>query len=172
MAKRSFSTAGNAWAAIADTAALTANQYMGLAGGSATQMGWVSEIYLGGHAAASTIANALFARSSTLGTGAKNALATPFTDGGLNNSISALSTPFATFSSYATTQSQRAATTTDARLNLSLNAFGGIVRWVAYPGEEWWIVGNAVDQETTLSLTTADSGATANLGAHIIYEAF
>jgi hypothetical protein len=168
MAKRSFSTAGSAFVAVAD--GLLTAPYMGIIPGGASQLVNVLEISLSGQAAASTLANALFARSSTKAA-TPTAIASPFTDGLLNNAGTGLSTAVVTFST-ASTQSTRTSTTTDARLNLSLNGFGGIYRWVAAPGEEWVILGNANPSESTLSLTNANSGVNCSLGAHIVYEPF
>lgn len=168
MAKRAFSTAGSAFIAVAD--GLLSAPYMGVLPGSATQVVNISEVYVAGQQSNATIVNALLARSSTKSV-TQTALASPFSDGPLNSATAALAAPVKTFST-ASTQATRSAATTDGRLNLSLNGFGGIVRWVAYPGEEWVMIGTTDPVELTLSLTTANSGANSNLGAHIIYEPF
>ncbi len=173
MAKRSFSNAGTAWAAIADTTALTANQYMDMVGGAATQLVNIMEVYIGGQAAASTISNFLLARESSIGTGGLSAVATPFADGPLGNLTTALGTTVPVAHSYVTLQPQRSAVVTLGRLNLSCNTFGGIVKWTAAPGEEWQILGSiATSVSTCLSCTTASGGQTGIAGAHMIYEPF
>jgi hypothetical protein len=94
-------------------------------------------------------------------------LVTPFADGPINSINSAT---FAGTYTAATTVPQRSAVVTLGRLNISLNGFGGIYRWVAAPGEEWGIYGTAASNDSGFSLTTAGSGATCALGVHIIYE--
>lgn len=173
MSKRSFSTAGNTWTAVADTVAATANQYMDIVGGAATQLVNIMEVYIGGQATASTVSNFLLARESSVGTGGLSAVATPFADGPLGNLTTALATTVPVAHSYVTLQPQRAATVTLGRLNLSLNTFGGIVKWTAAPGEEWQILGSiATGVSTMLSCSSANSGANGVAGAHIIYEPF
>jgi len=56
-------------------------------------------------------------------------------------------------------------------LNLSFNAFGGIVRWVAAPEEVIDIVGNTASLGE-VSLSAFTGGTTGLLGAHMIYESF
>lgn len=170
MAKRVFSCAGATFTAVADTTTIGNQSFMNFKGGSSTQMASIIEISVSGQASASTIANALFARNSTAGSGTTTALASPFADGLFNNSGSALSTAFVTQTQFGTTNPSRSAVTTDARLNLSLNGFGGIYRWVAAPGEEWWIVGTGNSVESSFSLTTASGGVNCALGVHIVYE--
>jgi hypothetical protein len=166
MAKRVFSCSSNSFTAIADTTNLTSGTSMSIQAGSSTTQLNVLEISISGQASASTLANGLFARNSTAGV-TLTGLATPFSDGPMygNSSGSAAGTYSA-----ATTSPQRSAATTAARLNLSLNGFGGIYRWVAAPGEEWNIYGVANAFDSGFSLTTAGSGATCALGVHIVYE--
>lgn len=173
MAKRSFSAMTYTPTATADTTALANTTYQALRGGNATQTLNVIEIYIGGQASASSINLMNFARTSTVGT-TPTALAAPNSDGPLNGATQALATTPVSFVA-ASTGPQRSAVTTDARLNLSLNTFGGIVRWVAAPGEEWGIVGNTASSATVggESVLSAFTGGSAGLmGSHIIYEPF
>ena len=55
-----------------------------------------------------------------------------------------------------------------AKLNLAFNAFGGVVRWVAAPGEEWWMIGTGANVATTLSNNTGST--TGTVSSHINYE--
>ena len=64
----------------------------------------------------------------------------------------------------------RSTAATNSRLNLSVNAFGGIVRWVAYPGEEWGILGTA--QFAGSMLSAFNSGTPGAIGSHLVYEVF
>ena len=54
-------------------------------------------------------------------------------------------------------------------LHLSFNAYGGIVRWVARPGEEPSVVGNTASLgEASLSAFTG--GTTGQISSHVLYE--
>lgn len=168
MAKRVFAAPSQSYTAQAD-GTLTTLTYMGLAAGSSTQIINVIEIYMGGLDTSSTIAKMVWARSSTLAS-IPTALALPNSDGPMHGATAALAAapvPFVT----AGTGPGRSPAATIARLNLAFNSFGGIVRWVAAPGEEWTIVGQATNtSETTLSNFTG--GSTCQFAGSIIYEPF
>jgi hypothetical protein len=168
MAKRSFSCSSNSFPAVADTTGFTTGQFMGVQAGSATTALNVLEISVSGQASASTLGNFLFARNSTAGA-TLGALASPFSDGALYGVLSS-SAQGGTYSNATGTEPQRGATTTYSRLNMSINGFGGIYRWVAAPGEEWNIYGTAAGADSCFSNTSAGSGATCAAGVHIIYE--
>jgi len=169
MAKRSFSAATYTPTATADTTNLANATYQAIGASGATAGLNVIEIYIGGQASASSINIQQFARDSTLG-GTLTALAAPNSDGPFDTRTAALAAVPLTFIS-AGTNPQRSAATTAARLTLSLNAFGGIVRWVAAPGEEWGITGVTVNvSESSLSCYTG--GSAGLIGSHIIYEPF
>ena len=70
-------------------------------------------------------------------------------------------------STAATTKPQRSATL--HLLHLSFNAYGGIVRWVARPGEEISIVGNTASLGEA-SLSCLNAGTPGAMSAHILYE--
>jgi hypothetical protein len=144
---------------------MTGSGYMGLMGGSGTQKLTLFEVFMGGAAGSSAPMLMTLARDSTvnitptaLGTGQKNASFDP--------STAALALPPVAFVT-AATQPQRSATL--GLLATPFNAFGGIVRWLAAPGEEVGILGNTASLgEVSLSAYT---GGTAGLmGSHIIYE--
>ena len=67
-----------------------------------------------------------------------------------------------------TTDPQRSATLGHV-LNLSFNAFGGIVRWLAAPGEEIAMIGLAADTGS-VALSAFTGGTPGALGSHIIFE--
>jgi hypothetical protein len=170
MAKYSFQVATQTFSANAD-GALTTGTFMSLTPGSATQIVNVIEIYMGGQSSSSTLNFMLFARSTTLATGAAAALTGANSAGPLHGATAALALPVAAAVSYATTQPTRGSSAALARLNLTFNGFGGIVRWVAAPGEEWTMVGTAVNvSESHLSAFTGSGGGL--IGAHIVYEPF
>lgn len=168
MAKRIFAAQSYTPTATADTATTLANgTYQAIGASGATAGLQVSEIYIGGQASASSINLGVFARDHVLGA-TLTALAAPNSDGPMSTLTAALAAPPLTFVA-ATTPPQRSILTTAARLNLSMNAFGGIVRWVAYPGEEWAIVGVTVDvSESSLSCYTG--GSAGLVGSHLVYE--
>jgi hypothetical protein len=169
MAKRSFANPSWTTAATANGSTLTASSYQAIGASTASTGLLVSEIYIGGQATSSMVQVLVFARDSTLGA-TLTTLADPVHDGPMNSLTAAAQVGSLTFIA-ATTNPTRTVTTTSSVLNLSMNAFGGIVRWVAYPGEEWGIIGvTASISESSLSGTT---GTAAGLvGSHIIYEAY
>lgn len=170
MAKRSFAvTNWTSGAGVADNSALTTLQYMSLAA-PASQLIQVAEIYIGGLAGTTAPQNMEFRRTLTAGTGAASALAAPNSDGPLNTFAAAVTTVPVAAVNYATTQPVPSNTVTQARLNLTFNAFGGIVRWAAIAGYEWWMIGAGANQDSTLSNNTGSTSA--SVSSHILYEMF
>lgn len=169
MAKRIFQAATFTPTATADNSALANGTYMAIGAGSATQLLNVLEIYEGGQATSSAVNIMQFARDLVLAA-TPTALTTPNGDGPLNGATAALAAPPITCVA-ATTGPSRSNTGATAKLNLTFNAFGGIVRWLAAPGEEWVIIGQTVSiSESSLSAFTG--GSVGLMGAHIIYEPF
>lgn len=167
MAKRSFSVFTWTPTATADTTVLATSTFMALGAANATQLLKVIEIYEGGLAGASNINTMQFARDSTLGAGLTALVASAGSDGPMSTFSAALAAVPLSFVA-GSTLPQRSSVTTAARLQLAFNSFGGIVRWVAAPGEEWDIYGVAVNlSETSLSNVTSTAGA---MASHIIYE--
>ena len=166
MAKRSFKVSTFTPVAVADTAAFTDAGYMGLMGGSATQRINISEIYMGGQAVASAPSLMLFSRDSTV-QATPTALSTGNSDAALDPASAALAAvPIAFVAS--TTKPQRSATL--GLLNLSYNAFGGIVRWVAPWEGEISLLGNTAALLGEVSLSAYTGGTPGLTGAHILYE--
>lgn len=169
MAKRSISHKTITPTATADTVDLVDSTYpFALQGGGATQRTNILEVYLGGQAGASSPTFMVLARDSQVATGALTA-DTTLNDAALDAHTAALSAAVKAFNKAATLKPRR--DTAAMLLNLSFNAFGGIVRWVAAPGEEISMYGNAASiGETSLSAFTG--GTAGLLGAHMIYETF
>lgn len=165
MAKRSFKSATWTPTAVADTANFTDNGYMGLMGGSTTQKLNVIEVYMGGQAGASSPSIMILSRDSTVQI-TPTALTTGQSDAPLDPSTAALAAVPISFTA-STTKPQRSATL--GLLNLSFNAFGGIVRWVAAPGEEIGVLGNTASLGE-ISLSAYTGGTPGLMGAHIVYE--
>lgn len=161
-----WSALKNNWTpvAVADTTAFTDNGYMALQGGSSTQRTNVLEVYMGGLAGASAPAQMLLARDSTVGaTGLSGVLVSA-----LDPATAALAAPPVGLSA-STTKPQRSSTL--QLLALAFNAFGGVVRWVAAPGQEIGMLGNAASFGE-ISLSHASSGTPGLMSSHIIFEPF
>lgn len=169
MAKRSFGNINWTPTATADATAHANATYQALKGGSTTQRLEVVEVSLEGMGGASTPTFTMLARASTLGI-TPTALAAPAFDGPLDPATAPLAAPPVSYTA-AATGPLRSNATTIARLNLGLNAFGGIYRWVSAPREEFVIFGNAVnDGEAILSAFTG--GTPGALNSHIVYEPY
>lgn len=166
MAKRSISVSTFTPTATADTMNLVDDTWFAsLQGGTATQFLETSEIMLEGQAGASAPTFMVFGRSSTIA--GTLVAGTELREGPFHHATADLAAP-PVFGRSATTQPQRSAT--DGHLlNLSINAFGGIVRWLAAPGEELSTFGSTgVLAEFNLSAFTG--GTPGALGGHWVYE--
>lgn len=147
--------------AVADTTNFTDAGHHSFQGGSSTQVNKIQEVYMGGQAGASSPCIMLVARDSTVGAtlnGGRFAALDPAT--------AALAAPPSTFTT-STTKPQRSSTL--SLLNLSFNAFGGIVRWVAAPFEEIGMLGNAASFGE-ISLSAYTGGTPGLMGSHFIVE--
>lgn len=152
--------------AVANTANMTDGGHQtiqgGVAGGTAAgQRSECLEIFIGGQATASAPCYMLFGRTSTVGA--------TLTDAGLvpidANAVVIANPPVHYQTS--TTKPQRSATT-GRLLNLSLNAFGGIVRWYRGPDQRLTMMGTSTLGEFSLNAFTGSTvGA---MGTHIIIE--
>lgn len=132
-------------------------------GASAIQQAKFYEFYQGGLAATSAPTIMVVARDSTL---AATLGASISTDAPMDGSSVALGTPLLVGNVW-TTKPQRSATL--HLLNLAYNAFGGIVRWVAAPGEEVVIIGNAVNTGE-ISWSAFTGGTPGLMSCHTVYE--
>jgi hypothetical protein len=167
MTMRSFQFATYTPTAVADTVTYTSSTYQGIGASAATTGVIVREVMVSGQATSSSVAIAQFARDHIVGA-SLTALAAPASDGPLGSLGPTAQSGSLSFVA-ATTNPQRSAVTTSARLNLAINAFGGLVRWNAAPGQEWKIAGISVDiSESSLSYYTGSG--TGVVGSHIIYE--
>lgn len=167
MAKRSMQMTSFTPTATAGAANLVDGTYMGvIQGGSGTQKINIIEVMETGQAGASSPTINLLARDSTV---AVTAAANTNTDVALDTATAALAAPPVTGNGFSGTKPQRSSSL--ILLNLAFNAFGGLMRWVAAPGEEISQVGASANTgETSFSAFT---GGTAGLmGSHVIYEPF
>lgn len=165
MARWASSVPSYTTTAIADTSAITSGSFHALQGGVAGQRTNVLEVSVGGQATASAVQILLFARTSTVGAGTLAGARTA----ALDPATAALTNPVVSYNTVVTTPPQRAATL--SLLNMSFNAFGGGMRWVAAPGEEIGILGVAVNAgEVVLSGFTGT--APGLVGSHMVFEPF
>src|ERR1019366_5975263 len=96
------------------------------------------------------------------------ALAAPNSDGPMDPATAALAAPPVSFVAASGTEPKRG-TTAVPKITLGLNAFGGIMYWVAAQGEEFVLLGNAANAgEASLSAFTG--GTPGLVTAHIVYE--
>jgi hypothetical protein len=175
MAKHSFQVPSYSPTATSDGTALTSLTFQSIEATNATAYSEVLEVYIGGQATASAVNLMVFARNSTTVANASPLLTTTGVDGYLR-SYGQGSNTVTTYVA-AGTPPARTTAVTQARLALTMNAFGGIVRWVAAPGEEWGILGQASANGTTpgSSLSNGSASGVGNAGSvasHIIYESY
>lgn len=162
-----WATAVPTWTpvAVADTTNMTDNGHHTLLGGSATQRGVMSEIYIGGQAGASSPTFMVFGRSSQHATG--TLVAARFA--AIDPATAPLAAPPTPHTGSATNKSQRSATL-GMLLNLSFNAFGGIVDWKPGPGEDISYLGNTAALLGELSLNAFTGGTPGLLGSNIVFD--
>ena len=148
--------------AVADTTNMTDGGHHTIQGGSATQRGELREVYLGGQASASAPTFMVLGRTSTVG-----ATLTALRLAALDPSTAALAAPPTSYAA-STTKPQRSATL-GMLLNLSFNAFGGIVRWYMGPDQVISYLGNTASLGE-LSLNAFSGGTPGLLGSNIVIE--
>lgn len=167
MSKRIFSAYNWTPGVVADASPLANDTYMALKGGSASQILDSLDIYISGMAAAAAPMPLCLARTSTNET-TPTALANPASDGPAHPSVAPLAAPPVSFTR-AAAGPQRSAATSDARLNLGMNAFGGAYRWNAAPTQQWTQVGNGVGGGETL-LSNLPFGTVGLINVEWTYE--
>lgn len=148
--------------AVADATNYTSAGFFALQGGVSTQVNRITEIYLGGQAAASAPTPMILSRDSTVGATLSVGLVVP-----ADPSSVLIANPPVAFTT-ASTKPQRSATL--QLLQLGFNAFGGVVRWVAAPGFEIGMLGAAASFGE-LSLSCMTGGTPGVLTPHIGFEA-
>jgi hypothetical protein len=167
MGKRVFEALSYTPTATADGTTLSNATYQEIEATGPTMYIEVMEIYEGGQASASAINAMVFARNILPAT-TPTALTTPTGSDGFMKTFASPLASSAVCCVAAGTGPNRASVASQARLNLSFNAFGGIVRWVAAPGEEWGILGTTtLVSHSSLSSPTLSAGV---MGSHIVYE--
>lgn len=149
------------FAATADNVAYTANGHLTVESRTANaDFCRIVEVYIGGEAT-SSVASAMAVRRAT------TAAATPTNRQPAPYNPSSQAAVF-DFLITATTQPTPAVNTTvEHLLNLGMNLFGGIVRWVAAPDEEIWFYGTATNNNS-IGLSPVTGAGTAS--AHYVVE--
>jgi hypothetical protein len=149
---------------------LSAASYAALKPGASTDILKIGKMLLMGQASSSAVTATCLARSSTLGV-TPTALALPNSDGPANIAAAAMTSPPVPFVA-AGTNPNRSPAVGIARLNLSFNAFGGIVQWQTNPGseEEWTAIGNATTSNSETVLSSVNVGAAGLIGVDWFYE--
>jgi hypothetical protein len=168
MSKRIFQASNYTPTAQGDSpTALSNGTYLALRGGGSNARIEILEVMMEGLAAASAPVIMQLARSGIVAS-TTTLLVAPNSDGFVDPSASAQTTASLAFMG-AVGGPQRSAAISEARLNLNYNQFGGIFRWNAAPGQQWFIVGNtAPGGESTLSALTGFTAAAQT--SSILYE--
>lgn len=142
-----YTSAVSGWtpAATADGAQLTANNHHSLRTAAATDMMRILELAIQGEATSSTVNQMALRRHTTASTTPTNRVPVPM------NPYSVASI-FQGFITASTNPTNAALATIQHILNFSLNAFGGLARWVAAPDEEVYLItATANNNEVSLS---------------------
>jgi hypothetical protein len=158
-----FSSALSTWtpAVIADGAQVSTLNFHALRSAAATNFCRICEVYIGGEATSSTVDAFALRRHTTHSTGPTNLVPAPLnpaSQAAVHQSFQAVATTLPTVAAIATIRHL---------LNLSLNAFGGIVRWYAAPGEEIWFFGVTANNDEISLSTTVGTGV---VSSHFIVE--
>jgi hypothetical protein len=169
MSKRIFQVSSFTPAQQAD-GVLSVGSYAAIKPGSATDILKIGKMLLQGQASSSAVTATMLARSSTLAI-TPTALALPNTDAPVNIAAVTVTTGPTPFVA-AGTNPNRSPAVSIARLNLSFNAFGGIIQWQTNPGseEEWVAVGNATVSNSETVLSSQNVGTAGLIGADWFYE--
>ncbi len=148
--------------AVADTTNFTDGGHQTIQGGVSTQRSELREVYMGGQAGASSPSIMVLGRTSTVG-----ATLTALRLAPLDPSSVLIANPPVNYAA-STTKPQRSSTL-GMLLNLSFNAFGGVVRWVNGPDEIISMLGAAASLGE-LSLNAFTGGTPGLLGSNIVIE--
>jgi hypothetical protein len=155
-----YSSGARGWTPIAyaDGATLADAAHHSLRSSTAGRADRITEVYIGGEASSTTVNRMSIRRIATNAGTPTDVVPQP-----LNPlSVACDAKGFVA----AGTDPILAATPTDL-LNLAFNAFGGVVRWVAAPGEEIWILGSTAPNAQIALSSISGAGVVSD---HIIFE--
>ena len=131
-----YALGAQGWTPVAHAdgaSALANNSYQGCRTTTAANTIRLVEVFVGGEATSSTVNRMAYRRVST-----QVATPTAVTPGGLNPASQA-----SLAAGYVAATTGPTIASTAHLLDLAFNAFGGVIRWVAAPGEELWQIGTA-----------------------------
>lgn len=148
--------------AVADTTNFTDGGHHTIQGGGPTQRGELREVYIGGQAGSSSPSIMVLGRTVVVG-----ATLTALRLAAIDPATAALALPPTSYAT-STTKPQRSSTL-GMLLNLSVNAFGGIVRWYMGPDQTISYLGNATALGE-LSLNAFTGGTVGLMGTNIVFE--
>lgn len=148
--------------AVADTTNMTDAGHQTIQGGVSTQRNELREVQLGGQATSSAPTFMVLGRTSTVGATLTAGRLAP-----IDPSSVLIANPPVSYGT-STTKPQRSATL-GMLLNLSFNAYGGVVRWVNGPDEIISSLGASASLGE-LSLNAFTGGTPGLLGSNIIIE--
>ena|SRR5215831_9487145 len=172
MAKRLFYTGAQTFTAQAYATVLTDGTHASIIGGSTTQMIDFLEFLISGQDTASVVGAYQVCRSINTVAATFTGLASPNSDGPMVPATAALAAAPTAFVA-STTKAQASNTVTDAKLNLGINSFGGILRWNASPTQQWQLLGNATGFGVTILFNSSTAGGSnSKASTHEIYEPY
>lgn len=165
MAKYSITWQSITATAVADDTSYTDSGYpCFIQGGGATQLLKYSEIYIGGEdASASNPTAFVVSRDSVVG-----ATGISGTTAALLDATSTAPGTVPVHGNVSTTKPKRPASRGSQLLRLSVNCYGGIVRWVAAPGTELTTYGASTTLLSELSISAVTG--TGKTSGHVIVE--
>jgi hypothetical protein len=135
--------------------ALTNNNYFGVKTTAAGNMARIIEVFIGGEASSSTVNRMAIRRNSVSTT----------TPAAGNNQISTTplplswSAPASTFLDYGAAATNATTANLPALHIMAFNAFGGVIRWVAAPGEEMYMATNTANNNDVSISSISGLGA-------------
>lgn len=157
MAQYSNAAAGWTPVAHADAAsALASNSYQAVRTTAASTIR-TTEIFVGGEATSSTVNRMAYRRASTNAATPTNVAPAPL------NPLSAA----AVHQGYVAATTGPTIASTGHLLNLAFNAFGGVIRWVAAPGEEIWATASTAPNGEMVLDSVSGTGV---VSSHIVDE--
>jgi hypothetical protein len=166
-----FAAGNQTWTAASTNATLANATYMGVQGGSATEIADLLEALISGTASNSAVAGFVLAAAQTAAV-TPTALAVPNSDGPINPNAVGPATAMKTHVAAGTGPVTYNAANVPI-VQLGLNAFGGILRWNAAPTQNCVVVGNVAPAgQWILWNHTGFGGTTTTASAHIMYEPY
>lgn len=158
-----YNTNASGWTPVnhADAAtALANNSYQALRTTTATNMARVVEVFIGGEATSSTVNRMAYRRCST---NAGTPVAVTPAPLSAMTAVASVAAGYVT----ATTGPTIANLANGHLLNLAFNAFGGVIRWVAAPGEEIYNMGTTANNSESVLDSISGTGL---VSTHLIFE--